>query len=132
MINSSIACTRNHPPAARRQRLISMFAASFALALAIQARSDEGSTKLHESMMKGMQQMQGMSMTGETDKDFASMMIHHHQQAIEMSRTQLAHGKDPQVRRAAEKIIADSQRDIKELQGWLDHQGSAKKMESNK
>lgn len=52
----------------------------------------------------------------EVDKDFASMMIDHHRQAIEMARTQLEHGKDAELRQQAQKIIDDSKKDIEELQ----------------
>jgi uncharacterized protein (DUF305 family) len=84
----------------------------------------EGSSALHQSMMKGMQDMQSMNMTGNTDQDFATMMIQHHQQAIEMARAQLDHGKDPEVRRAAQKIISDSQKDIDQLTKWRDQHAS--------
>ena len=50
------------------------------------------------------------------DKDFANMMIDHHRQAIEMARIQLEHGTDPELRRQAQKIIDDSQKDIEVLQ----------------
>jgi len=63
-----------------------------------------GSRAVHEAMMKHMDMMNGMRMTGDTDKDFAMMRIHHHQQAIDMSRAQVKHGKDPELRRRAEEI----------------------------
>lgn len=80
--------------------------------------TSSGSKALHESMMKGMQEMSSMQMSGDADRDFASMMIAHHQQAIEMSRAQLKNGKDPQVRKKAEEIIAASEKDIADLKSW--------------
>jgi uncharacterized protein (DUF305 family) len=77
-----------------------------------------GSQDLHKAMMQGMQGMQGMKMSGNTDQDFASMMIQHHQQAIEMARVQLKDGKDPMVKKKAQEIIDASQRDIADLKKW--------------
>ena len=51
--------------------------------------------------------MNDMKMSGNTDVDFANMMIIHHQGAIDMAKVQLAHGKDPVIRALAEKIITD-------------------------
>ena len=78
----------------------------------------KGSQDLHKAMMDGMQDMQSMKMTGNTDQDFASMMIEHHQQAIAMAQVQLKNGKDTEVRKKAQEIIAASERDISDLKKW--------------
>ena len=78
-----------------------------------------GSKALHDSMMKGMEDVHGMKMTGNVDKDFATMMIHHHQQAIEMSQVQLKDGKSAEVRKKAQEIIDASERDIADLKKWM-------------
>ena len=80
--------------------------------------SSAGSKALHDSMMKGMQGMHDMKMSGDTDHDFTTMMIKHHQQAIEMSRVQLKDGKDAQVKKKAQEIIDASEKDIAELKKW--------------
>ena len=85
----------------------------------------KGSQDLHKAMMDGMQEMHSMKMTGNTDVDFASMMIEHHEQAIAMSKAQLQSGKDPEVKRKANEIIAASEKDIAELKKWKSQQGSA-------
>lgn len=79
------------------------------------ATQSQGSKELHDAMMQGMQDMHGMKMSGETDQDFASMMIKHHEQAIAMSKAQLKNGKDPALRRKAQEIIATSEKDIADL-----------------
>lgn len=76
----------------------------------------EGSNALHKSMMTGMKGMQGMRMTGDVDRDFASMMAEHHRQAIAMARIELEHGKDAKLREQAQKIIDDSQKDLAVLE----------------
>ena len=78
-----------------------------------------GSKALHDSMMKGMQHMHTMKMTGNVDKDFALMMIHHHEQAIAMSQVQLNQGKSPEVRKKAQEIIDASEHDIAQLKKWM-------------
>ena len=52
-----------------------------------------GSHDMKASMMKGMDGMQKMTMSGNTDKDFAMMMKMHHQQALNMAEVELANGK---------------------------------------
>jgi uncharacterized protein (DUF305 family) len=87
--------------------------------------TSKGSHDLHDAMMDGMQDMQNMKMTGNTDLDFASMMIQHHEQAIAMSRAQLESGKDPEVKRKANEIIAASEKDIADLNKWKSQQSAA-------
>jgi uncharacterized protein (DUF305 family) len=69
----------------------------------------------HEKMSKAM----AISYTNNTDLDFVRGMIPHHKGAIDMAKVQLAHGKDPALRAMAEKVIADQQKEIAEMQDWL-------------
>jgi len=91
-----------------------ILAAPLALA-ADDAKTSAGSKAIHDAMMKGMESSHQMKMSGDPDRDFASMMIQHHQNAIEMSRAVLKHGKDPEIRKKAQEIIAMSEKDISEL-----------------
>ena len=61
-----------------------------------------------------------MDHSGTIDRQFASMMIPHHQQAIDMSKAYL--NTNPQVQELkslANKIIESQEKEIKELQNWL-------------
>jgi len=78
-----------------------------------------GSSEMHQSMMSGMQEMQSMKPTGNVDKDFAMMMRMHHQQAIQMAKTELARGKSPELKAMAQKIVQDQAKEIAELDAWL-------------
>jgi uncharacterized protein (DUF305 family) len=56
----------------------------------------------------------GMTITwsGDVDRDFAAMMIPHHQGAIDMAEAELRYGKNEQLRRIAQEIIVDQQQEI--------------------
>jgi uncharacterized protein (DUF305 family) len=68
----------------------------------------------HQKMTKEMSK----PMTGDADKDFAMMMIPHHQGAIDMAKVELQHGKDPKLRAMAETIIKAQEKEIAELKAW--------------
>jgi hypothetical protein len=50
--------------------------------------------------------------SGDPDRDFARMMIPHHQGAIDMAIAELRYGKDERLRRLAQEIIVDQQQEI--------------------
>ncbi len=62
--------------------------------------------------------MMNAPMTGNPDQDFVGMMTPHHQGAIDMARIYLRDGKDPAIRRMAQKIITDQEREIGEFKAW--------------
>jgi uncharacterized protein (DUF305 family) len=63
--------------------------------------------------------MSSVKPTGDTDVDFVKLMLPHHQAAIDMAKTQLLYGQDPQMRRLAQEIITDQQSEIELMQLWL-------------
>jgi hypothetical protein len=58
--------------------------------------------------------MAGMAITPEhdVDRDFAAMMIPHHQGAVDMAVLELRYGRNEQLRRIAQEIIVDQQQEI--------------------
>ena len=50
--------------------------------------------------------------SGNYDRDFAAMMIPHHQGAVDMARIELQFGKDPVLRRLAQAIIVEQLQEI--------------------
>jgi uncharacterized protein (DUF305 family) len=74
-------------------------------------------------LMTGMDRMHAamgsVKRSGDSDFDFVRLMLPHHQAAIDMAKTQLLHGKDPQMRRLAQEIITDQQSEIELMQLWL-------------
>jgi uncharacterized protein (DUF305 family) len=68
-----------------------------------------------------------MKMTEDPDHDFAMMMRAHHQGAIEMSNIELSKGANAEMKQVAQKIIDDSQKDIRDLDSFLNaHQPDSK------
>jgi len=78
-----------------------------------------GSHDMKASMMMGMDGMQKMAMSGDIDKDFATMMKMHHQQALNMAEMELAHGKSPEMKAMAKQIIAAQKKEIAQFDKWL-------------
>ncbi len=78
-----------------------------------------GSHDMKASMMMGMDGMQKMTMSGDTDKDFAMMMKMHHQQALNMAEMELAHGKSPEMKTMAKQIIVAQKKEIAQFDKWL-------------
>jgi uncharacterized protein (DUF305 family) len=77
---------------------------------------------MEESMTRMDSGMKSAPMNGSIDHDFVTMMIPHHQGAIDMAKAELLYGKDPVIRRLAEEIIVDQQSEIQAMQLWLSKQ----------
>lgn len=80
-----------------------------------------GGSPMMESMMQGMdmQKMKSMHMSGDTDKDFATMMRMHHQNGLRMAEAELKQGKDPEMKEMARKIAETQRQEIREFDDWL-------------
>jgi uncharacterized protein (DUF305 family) len=50
--------------------------------------------------------------TGDADRDFVTMMVPHHQGAIDMAIAELRYGRNAQLKRIAQEIIVDQQQEI--------------------
>ena len=85
-----------------------------------------GST-LKGVMDKMMQDMHSMTMTEDPDHDFAMMMKAHHQGAIDMANIEISQGKNEQLKEAARKMVTDAQKDMEELNSFLNSHEPDKK-----
>jgi hypothetical protein len=74
---------------------------------------------LGDSMSVMHKGMHSAPHTGDPDRDFVIMMIPHHQGAIDMAKAILLYGKDEQLKRLAQEIIADQQNEVQLMQLWL-------------
>jgi uncharacterized protein (DUF305 family) len=87
-----------------------------------QSSTDPDWSELMASMDKMRVAMGTIKPSGNNDVDFVRLMLPHHQAAIDMAKTQLLYGKDPQMRRLAQKIITAQQSEIELMQSWLKQQ----------
>ncbi|HEX2831049.1 MAG TPA: DUF305 domain-containing protein [Burkholderiales bacterium] len=124
------------PDKLRQTLTVLVLAAAFAPAAAFAADADSSksgmaghdmkggkgggsSIEMHQQMMQGMKEMQSMKPTGDFDRDFATMMRHHHQQGVRMAEQELKNGKDKKMRDMAQKIIDSQKKEIAEFDEWL-------------
>lgn len=89
-----------------------------------QPKGDNGPSSLafHGINMK-MHGAMDIAFTGNADVDFVKGMIPHHAGAVDMAKTVLAFGKDPEVRKLAEEIVKAQETEIAFMQGWLKKNG---------
>lgn len=78
----------------------------------------------HGSSMPGMMPAEDMTTLGqakdtEFDRLWLTMMIKHHQGAIEMATTELNQGSNPDAKKLAQQIIDAQQAEITEMQSLL-------------
>lgn len=72
-------------------------------------------TSANARMHEGMK----IAPSGDLDRDFAQMMIPHHQGAIDMARVLLKYGRDERLRRLAQSIIIEQQQEIAYMRNLL-------------
>lgn len=89
------------------------------------AAAPAGSSPQLTAMNEMMHQMHATKPRGNTDYDFARHMLEHHKGAVVMADLELRDGQDATMRRMAEKIKADQQREIKELEASVNRLASA-------
>jgi uncharacterized protein (DUF305 family) len=77
----------------------------------------------HSSMGPDLKTLSGKAF----DRAFLSMMIPHHQGAVEMSRWVLPRAKNAQVKNWANAIVAAQQREITQMTEWLKPLGGSEK-----
>lgn len=80
-----------------------------------------GGDAFYKEVMSQMSNMKmNMDHSGSVDKQFAQMMILHHQGAIDMAKAYLKDGaQEEKLKTMANKVIADQQKEIAQLQTWL-------------
>ena len=90
-------------------------AAAFRSASAEEAPFLSETTDAMTRMLAGMQ----ISPSGDADRDFAAMMMAHHEGAIGMALAELRYGHNEQLRRLAQEIIVTQQQEIEVMRHLL-------------
>lgn len=103
--------------------LVSLLLAAPCLA-APMAMSDNPSDAAFLDAMKGMMMGMHSSMpTGDTDADFARMMLPHHQAAVDMAKVELQYGKDADLKALASAVVTAQDQEITLMKAWLAKHG---------
>lgn len=89
------------------------------------AAQDNCASDLRAAMNRMHKSMAHLPVAANADEDFVRLMIPHHQAALDMAKTQLLCGKDPQIRRLAQEIITDQQSEIELMELWLKNHATA-------
>ena len=74
---------------------------------------------MHHDTMECSHGAAGMSMTGNADYDFAANMKMHHQMGIQMAKTQIKNGKNPEMLKMAKAIVANQTKETATLDTYL-------------
>jgi len=86
--------------------------------------ADTAATQAYKAANDKMHKEMGVAFTGDPDVDFVRGMIPHHQGAVDMARVVLAHGKDPALRKLAESVITEQEKEIAFMREWLKKRGT--------
>lgn len=87
------------------------------------ASTDSAATKAYKEANTKMHKDMDIAYSGDADADFVRGMIPHHQGAIDMAKVVLAHGKDPEIRKLAESVIRDQEKEVALMREWLKKNG---------
>ena len=78
-----------------------------------------GEGELEKSMSEMKTAMSGMKMTGNINKDYAMMMMTHHESAVSMFKMELKNGMNEQLKEMAHQGIKEQTKEINEFKSWL-------------
>lgn len=84
-----------------------------------QAQPAKGAAAAFERVREVMNnRFKDMKLVDDPDKDFAAMLIAHHEDVVFLAKTQLEYGGDRQLRQLAQKIVDETSKEISDLKEW--------------
>jgi hypothetical protein len=84
------------------------------------AGPDEPATRALRRSVVAMHRGMPRQLSGDPDRDFATVMIPHHQGAIDMANIELQYGKDDDLKKLAQALIKAQTDEIALLKAWLE------------
>ncbi|QBE67558.1 DUF305 domain-containing protein [Pseudoduganella lutea] len=101
-----------------------------ALPASFAASNDRPFAQLMDEAMAVMDRdMQAAPMNGQPEHDFVTMMLPHHQGAVDMAKAVLLNTKDPELRNLALGIITEQQNEINVMRAWLARHANWKELQ---
>lgn len=87
-------------------------------------KGDKGpSSKAYAAANMSMHKGMDIKFSGDADVDFVKGMIPHHQGAVDMAKIVLKYGKDPELKKLADEIVAAQEKEIAFMNDWLKKKG---------
>jgi Cu/Ag efflux protein CusF len=88
-------------------------------AFPVEAQPAKGAPAAFERVREVMSsRTRDMKLAGDPDRDFAAMLLAHHEDLIFLAKTELEYGGDRQMRQTAQKILDEKQKEIDEIKQW--------------
>ncbi|MHB1590693.1 MAG: DUF305 domain-containing protein [Sulfuricella sp.] len=81
---------------------------------------EKSAIEMKKSIDSLKEKITAFQVTGNTDYDFAMMTRMQRQTELDIAKAELAHGKEPMLRRMASRIIKSQKNEIKQLDQWLE------------
>ena len=72
----------------------------------------------YDAAIERMHRALNIPFSGDADRDFVAILLVQTQGAIDLARVELQRGRDPQLRKLAQDLIAASERDLAVLRQW--------------
>jgi uncharacterized protein (DUF305 family) len=66
-----------------------------------------------------MSTMASKSLTGDVDRDYVTLMLAHHQNAVSLEEDEVTHGQHAQLKSMAKEMMADDKKEITKFEKWL-------------
>ncbi len=82
------------------------------------ARPPSASTNEYRDAATQLQVDMGIRYANDADKDFAALLAAYGKGTAALARIQLKYGKDPEMRRLAEQVIAAHEKDARHIEAW--------------
>ena len=117
---TNILCLKRNLTASLIFSVLALPACSLAQSAPMPDESQMGSSMNMSHSMDSMdEKMKAMPFSGDEDYDFAMMMRIHHRGALDMAKSELDNGKNPEMRTMAKKIIVAQKKEIAQFDKWI-------------